>query len=108
MSNNLKIELKPHLDGNNKTYYVGKLEFPGTIDCSEGVSFLVFISEPGCEEIQVANINKKDDKKDSKEPQRVSYAHTAGKTQQFTAPNPTVYKSKNSYLDPDPDITKKK
>lgn len=68
MSNNLSVELKPHLDGNGHTYYVGKLEFPGEIDCREGVSLLVFISEPGCEEIQIANLPKKnvDDKKEMK------------------------------------------
>jgi hypothetical protein len=64
MSKNLTIDLKPRLDKNKQTFYVGKLECPALIDCSEGVVFLVYISEEGCEQLQIANIDDKKDKDD--------------------------------------------
>lgn len=60
MSKNLCIDLNPRKDGEDRTYYVGKLQFPGTIDCSEGVVFLVFVSENGTEQIQISTLDKSD------------------------------------------------
>jgi hypothetical protein len=54
----LKIELKKiPRDANGQPYYIGKLQFPGTLDFEEGVSFMVFTSEEGFEEIQMAPLD---------------------------------------------------
>jgi len=53
-NNNLAIDLKPKQDRDNKTFYVGKLRYPGTIDCSKGVVFLIFTSDQGEEQLQIA------------------------------------------------------
>jgi hypothetical protein len=61
MSNkNLIIELKAREDKNHQVFYVGKLKFPGSIDCSEGVVFLIYTSEEGAEELQIALMDNKD------------------------------------------------
>jgi len=44
-SKNLTVDLSPRTDSSGKVFYVGKIEFPGSIDCSKGVTFLVFTSE---------------------------------------------------------------
>lgn len=55
MSNkNLTIDLKTRKDVDKNTFYVGKIKFPGTIDCSKGVVFLVFTSDQGEEQLQIA------------------------------------------------------
>lgn len=55
MSNkNLTIELKSRKDKNNQIFFVGKLKAPVMIDCSQGVVFLLYTAEPGCEELQIA------------------------------------------------------
>jgi hypothetical protein len=65
MSNkNLTVDLKARPDVDGRTFYVGKLKFPGTIDCKEGVVFLIFVSDTGEEQIQIAPLNSKDDLKD--------------------------------------------
>lgn len=57
----LKLELEPCLDRFNNKYYIAKLKGPFTIDCKNGVSFLVFTANPGEEELQIAHItNPKD------------------------------------------------
>ena len=56
--NNLKILLKDKQDKNDNKYFVGKQEFPGTLDLSKGVAFLIFLSEMCEEEIQIAHLNK--------------------------------------------------
>lgn len=62
MSNkNLTINLKPRKDVDGQTFYVGKLKCPAMIDCSQGVVFLVFVSDSGEEQIQIASMEKKDD-----------------------------------------------
>ncbi len=62
MSNkNLTIDLKAKKDIYKRTFYVGKIKFPGTIDCSKGVAFLVFVSDSGEEQIQIAPMDSKDD-----------------------------------------------
>jgi hypothetical protein len=60
-SKNLMIDLKAKKDIDKRTFYVGKLKFPGTIDCSKGVAFLIFISDVGEEQLQIAPIDTKDE-----------------------------------------------
>lgn len=62
MSNNLKIDLDESKDRNGKKFYVGKLQFPGDIDCREGVNFLVFVSDTGLEELQISIMGKEKEK----------------------------------------------
>lgn len=64
MSNkNLTIELRSRKDVNGGTFYVGKIKAPISIDCSEGAVFLVFVSDQGAEEMQIAcmDAGNKDD-----------------------------------------------
>lgn len=56
---NLKVDLEPREDKEQQIYYLGKIQFPGRICCRKGVTFLVFLSESGSEELQVA-INDKE------------------------------------------------
>lgn len=57
-NNHLRIDLSPREDKNKQLFYVGKLQYPGFIDLREGITFLVFLGESGCEEIQIATSNK--------------------------------------------------
>ena len=62
MSNkNLTIDLKARKDVDGQTFYVGKLKCPIRIDCSEGAVFLVFVSDKGEEQLQIALMDKKED-----------------------------------------------
>jgi hypothetical protein len=62
MSNkNLTIELRARTDKDERVFYVGKLKAPCLIDCKDGVVFLVFVSEDGTEELQIAPMDTKDD-----------------------------------------------
>ncbi len=38
----------------NKKYYLGRLQFPGAVTFDDGAVFLVFTSEEGTEELQIA------------------------------------------------------
>ena len=59
MSNkNLTMDLHPRKDADGNTFYVGKIEFPGTIDCSKGAVFLVFVSDTGNEQLQIGIMEK--------------------------------------------------
>ena len=61
MSNkNLSLDLKARLDSDKQTYYVAKLKAPIMIDCSLGVTFLVFVSDSGEEVLQIAPMDNKD------------------------------------------------
>lgn len=53
-SKNLTIDLIPRTDKNKKIFHVGKLKAPVLIDCKEGVVFLIYTSEDGSEELQIA------------------------------------------------------
>jgi hypothetical protein len=59
-NNNLTIDLKSKKDRDGQTFYVGKLKTPMLIDCSKGVTFLVFVSDKGSEELQIAAMDSKD------------------------------------------------
>ena len=63
--NNLKVEIDPRSDANDNIFYLGKLKFPGTLDFSKGITFLVFNSEDGDEELQIA-VNDKENTSYSK------------------------------------------
>ena len=56
INDRLSIELEPRTDDQGRKYFVGKLKGPITIDCENGVAFLIFVSEEGAEELQVCNI----------------------------------------------------
>jgi hypothetical protein len=60
----LILDLESRIDSDGKTYYIAKLRAPITIDCSQGVAFLVFTSNEGQESLQVSEITvpKKDTK----------------------------------------------
>ena len=58
-THNLRIELKPNIDKDGQTYYVGFLEGPVSINCKDGVTFLVFIADKGEETLQIANMDSK-------------------------------------------------
>ena len=59
MNNNLKIELDVRFDSNDQVYYLGRLKAPVNIDLTNGVTFLIFVSTSGEEELQIA-LNDKD------------------------------------------------
>jgi hypothetical protein len=44
-------------DASGNPYYIGKIQFPGTMEFENGVSFMVFLSEDGLEELQIAPID---------------------------------------------------
>lgn len=52
--NNLKVELDIREDSKGHIFYIGRLKSPIKIDLSSGATFLVFTSESGEEELQVA------------------------------------------------------
>ena len=59
MSKNFSIDLEPRKDVDGRTFYIGKVDFPGTLDFSKGVVFLVFVSDKGEEELQIAHMEKR-------------------------------------------------
>lgn len=53
-----KVQLaKIESDVNGHPYYIGKLQFPGTLEFDSGVSFMVFVSEEGVEELQISPLD---------------------------------------------------
>jgi hypothetical protein len=58
-NNNLAIDLKKRKDKDGQTFYVAKLKAPLTVDCSKGVVFLVFTSDNGLEQLQIAPMDNK-------------------------------------------------
>jgi len=53
----LKVQLFKLQDKWHNDYYVGKLQFPGTFDYGQGMSFMVFVSETGVEELQIGPVD---------------------------------------------------
>ena len=61
MSNkNVTIDLKARKDKDVMIFYVGKIKAPVLIDCSQGAVFLVFVSDHGDEQLQIALMDNKD------------------------------------------------
>jgi len=61
MSNkNITIDLKARKDKDGEIFYVGKVKAPVLIDCSAGAVFLVFVSDNGDEQLQIALMDNKD------------------------------------------------
>ena len=61
MSNkNVTVDLKGRLDKDKRVFYVGKIKAPVSIDCSQGVVFLVFVSDQGDERLQIAPMDNKE------------------------------------------------
>ncbi len=61
MSNkNVMIDLKARKDKDGMIFYVGKIKAPVLIDCSMGAVFLVFVSDRGDEQLQIALMDNKD------------------------------------------------
>lgn len=56
--NNLKVELDPRFDSKGNIFHLGRMEFPGRINLKKGATFLIFISEEGDEELQIATNDK--------------------------------------------------
>jgi hypothetical protein len=54
---NFKIELDPREDKEQQIYYLAKKSAPILLDCRKGVAFLLFVSEDGNEELQIANLD---------------------------------------------------
>jgi len=52
--NNLKVELDIREDSKGNIYHLGRLRAPCKIDLTEGVTFLIFLSSSGEEELQIA------------------------------------------------------
>lgn len=52
--NNLKVDLDIREDKKEKIYHLGRLRAPIKIDLTNGVTFLIFISASGEEELQIA------------------------------------------------------
>lgn len=62
MSNsNLKIDLYPRKDVDGNTFYVGKLKVKANLNLEDGVTFLIFVSDKGNEQLQIAPMGNKDD-----------------------------------------------
>lgn len=62
MSNkNITIDLKAKLDKDGRTFYVGKVKAPVNIDCRDGAVFLIFVSDRGDEQLQIALMDNKED-----------------------------------------------
>jgi hypothetical protein len=64
-NNNLTIDLKARKDIDGNTYYIGKLKAPMLIDCKQGVVFLVFVSDPENEALQIAPMDTKNNFEDN-------------------------------------------
>ena len=52
---NIILDLKTR-----KTFYVAKIKAPVFIDCSQGATFLIFVSDKGEEQLQIAPMDNKE------------------------------------------------
>lgn len=59
-SKNIVIDLKAKKDVDGQTFYVGKVKAPVLIDCKEGAVFLIFVSDKGEEQLQIALMDNKE------------------------------------------------
>jgi len=71
--NNLPIELHARFEKNHnpgekpKKFYIGKIQFDGILNCSDGILFFAFTSDENEEELQIAMVDpaKLNQKKDN-------------------------------------------
>ena len=59
-SKNVTIDLKARRDKDGMVFYVGKIKAPVLIDCTQGAVFLVFVSDQGDEQLQIALMDNKE------------------------------------------------
>lgn len=59
-NNNFIIDLKARKDIDGRIFYVGKVKAPILIDCDRGATFLVFVSDKGEEQLQIAPMDNKE------------------------------------------------
>lgn len=52
------VQLDAREDKDQVIYFLGSRRGPINIDCSQGVAFLLFVSEEGEEELQIASLDK--------------------------------------------------
>jgi len=57
---NVTIDLKSRKDRDGQQFYVGKIKAPVLIDCSQGAVFLIFVSDKGDEQMQIALMDNKE------------------------------------------------
>lgn len=58
------VKLLKKTDANDQSFYIGKLQFNGTLDFRDnGLLFMIFVSEDGCEEMQIGVLDPKKKKK---------------------------------------------
>lgn len=55
---NIKCYLEPRLDKEEKVFYLAKLKGPVILDFKKGVAFLIFTSDEGEEELQIAPVDE--------------------------------------------------
>jgi len=60
---NIIVDLKSKLDRDGQKFYIGRIEAPVLIDCSKGAVFLIFVSDTGEEQLQIASKDQKEFKK---------------------------------------------
>ena len=60
-SGRLTLPLEAKIDGNGQKYYIAKLKGPISINCKDGICLLVFTSDSGNEELQIADLITKRD-----------------------------------------------
>lgn len=58
-NSNLTVDLEPRSDKKGNIYYIGRLKAPVSLDFTSGITLLVFLSESGDEELQIA-VNDKE------------------------------------------------
>ena len=59
-SKNLCIDLDTRTDSHGNKFFIGKLQFDGTINFKDGITMLVFVSDEGGEQIQICSFDKND------------------------------------------------
>jgi hypothetical protein len=55
----LRVNLVRLTDDHDNDYFVGKLQFPGDLQFKKGISFMVFVSEQGTEELQIGPVDER-------------------------------------------------